>query len=371
MNIKDLKASLDYMFKAQVTPFIWGDAGVGKSSLVRQYAAEKGFKYFPFYLGTMSDTGDVFGVASFVKEKNGSEIATQFAPPLWISEMIQYCIKNPHSGAVILLDEFNRARRDLLNGMFSLALDKTFHTIKLPSNCYIVAAGNPPTGDYSVTDVSDTALMGRFVHVKLEPTVQEWLEYAKTNKLDNTVVGFIEQQPDLLRDGKESFTLPVKVDNRSIERWSVLKGTGIPDVLLDQLLLGVIGVERLVAYKAYLQSADKPLTAKEVLDGTRLSTVRVWSSAKDIKASLISSTLDNLASLFKQMDTDKVVLTNEQEQDSLADFMEVIPRDMSYAWFSNRLKDGSKALSAMLRDGRHAKRYNTMVREAAGLKSVA
>ena len=145
MNIKDLKASLDYLFKAQVTPFIWGHAGIGKSTVMKHYAQEKGYKYFPFYLGTMSDVGDILGLATFTKDENGNDVGTHFAPPSWLKDMIQYCEDNPESGAVIFLDEFNRGRRDILNGMFSLALDKTFHTIKLPENCHVIAAGNPPT----------------------------------------------------------------------------------------------------------------------------------------------------------------------------------------------------------------------------------
>src|SRR5579859_2802626 len=147
MNIKDLKDSLDYLFKAQLTPFVWGHAGVGKTSTFKQYAQEKGYKFFAFYLGTQSDIGDILGLQGFVKDENGTEVATQFAIPRWIKETIDYCNKNPESGAVIFLDEFNRGRRGILAGMFSLALDKTFHTVKLPKNCYIAAAGNPPTDE--------------------------------------------------------------------------------------------------------------------------------------------------------------------------------------------------------------------------------
>src|ERR1700722_6629746 len=101
MNIKDMKASLDYLFKAQITPFVWGHAGIGKSTVVKQYAEAKGYKFFPFYLGTQSDLGDILGLASFVKDKNGSEVATTFATPLWLKDTIEYCQNNPKSGAII------------------------------------------------------------------------------------------------------------------------------------------------------------------------------------------------------------------------------------------------------------------------------
>lgn len=344
MNIKDLKASLPYLFKANVTAFLWAHCGVGKSTVIKQYAEEKGFKFFPFYLGAMSDVGDVLGLASFVKDKDGKEVATQFAPPIWIKEMIDYCEKNPESGAVILLDEFNRARRDILNGMFSLALDKTFHTIKLPANCHIIAAGNPPTDEYFTTDINETALMARFVHIKLEPSVNEWVDYAKAGEFEPTLISFIQEQPELLEEVKSAFTLPVKVDRRSYERANRLFKLTPPQNILDQLLIGIIGAERLVAYKAHLGSAEKPLTGKEVLSGKHLDKVTKWSSPVDIKASLVGSTCDNLMATMEELDKKSKTFTDVQGA-ALVDFFETIPKDMAYSFF---LKLVQKNLSNFL-----------------------
>lgn len=46
MNIKDFADSLDYLLKAQITPFVWGHAGIGKSSIVKQYAKSKDYYFF-------------------------------------------------------------------------------------------------------------------------------------------------------------------------------------------------------------------------------------------------------------------------------------------------------------------------------------
>jgi hypothetical protein len=338
MKISEFKAALPYMFKANVTPFVWGHAGIGKSSIAKQLAEELGYKYFPFYLGTQSDLGDILGLASFVKDENGSEIATSFAPPKWIKDMIDYCNQNPDSGAIILLDEFNRARRDVLNGMFSLALDKTFHTMKLPDNCHIIAAGNPPTDEYFTTDVNETALMSRFVHIKLEPTFQEWLDYAKAASFDDTLVGFLQEQPDLLQDAKSSFTLPVKVDPRSYERLNRLFKVGTPQNLLEQLMLGIIGPERVVAYKAHLQNSDKPLTGEQVLEGKNKDKIAKWSNPLDIKASLLSITCDNLLATLQAWDKEKKELKGKQA-DALMDFLESAPKDIIYALFSRIVKE--------------------------------
>jgi MoxR-like ATPase len=368
MNIKDMKASLDYLFNAQITPFIWGHAGIGKSAVVKQYAKEKGYKFFPFYLGTQSDLGDILGLASFVKDENGSEIATTFATPLWLKDTIDYCNNNPDSGAVIFLDEFNRARRDILNGMFSFALDKTFHTIKLPVNCYVIAAGNPPTDEYYVTDVNDTALMARFTHIKLEPSFQEWTTYAQDAKFESSIVSFLQDQPGLLEDAKSQFTLPVKVDRRSYERLNRLFEVGTPTELLEQLMLGIIGAERLVAYKLHLQKTDKPLTGDQVLSGAHKELVAKWSNPIDIKSSLLSITCDNIFDMFEKSAKAGNITFSDQDLNNFMDFLQVVPREVSYPLLKKLLQADNKLFKAFITDARYEDKIVVIAKDAKGIK---
>jgi len=326
MNIKDLTTALPYLFEAQTTAFLWGRAGIGKSSIVKQYAQSKGYHFFPLYLGTQSDLGDVLGLAEFVDNGDGSK-STNFATPKWLNDAIRYCEQNPDSGAIIFLDEFNRARRDVLNGMFSLALDKTFHTIKLPKNCHIIAAGNPPTDEYFVTDVNDTALMSRFVHIKLEPSFEEFMEYAKGNSFEPTILSFLKEQPSFLEDKHSNFDLQVKVDRRSYERLNRLFKLGVPNNILSQLMHGIIGLERSVAYELHLKNVDKPLTGAEVLNGSGLNKVKTWSNPENIASSLLGITGDNLRDYIVQRETDKQPFTKDEEA-ALMEYFTTIPRDI-------------------------------------------
>jgi hypothetical protein len=349
MNITELKSSLEYLFKAELTPFIWGHAGIGKSTAIKQYAEEKGYKFFPFYLGTQSDLGDILGLASFVKDENGSEIATQFATPLWLKQMIEFCEQNPESGAVIFLDEFNRARRDILNGMFSLALDKTFHTIKLPKNCHIVAAGNPPTDEYFTTDVEETALMARFVHIKLEPSFKEWSDYAKLKNFEPSLLGFYNEQPDLLEEKRQDFTLPVKVDRRSVERLDKLFKVGTPRELLYGMAAGIIGIERLVAYKAYLQREVGPLTPEQILDGTGKKQLKTWCNPKDVKSALINTTCDNLIEHLNKSKAEIKDLTEDQV-DNFVTFIEYLPKDVAFSFLRKLMSTDNPLFLSIAKD---------------------
>lgn len=326
MNIKEFSESLEYMFKAELTPFIWGRRGIGKTSVIKQVAKKLNYKFFGLYLGTQSDVGDVLGLATFVKNEAGEDIATKFATPKWLKDLIDYCEDHPESGGILFLDEFNRGRRDILAGMFSLALDKTFHTIKLPKNLHVVAAGNPPTEEYNVTDINEAALMARFVHVKLEPTFNEWLDFANGMGMEESLIGFLKNQPELLESKHSDFQLPVSPDRRAYERLDKLFKLKTPAHLMENLMVGIIGLERTVAYQNYMKSAEKPLEAEEVLNGKGLKKVKKWSDPDNTVSSLLNLTSDNVkAALLTRMGE-----MTAKEKDNLFDYLKVIPKDVFY-----------------------------------------
>ena len=329
MNIRDFQDSLEYIFKGQMTAFVWGHAGIGKSSIIKEYAKKQGWHFFPLYLGTQSDLGDVLGLADFVRDEHGTAKATTFATPIWLQDTIDYCLANPDSGAILFLDEFNRARRDVLNGMFSLALDKTFHTLKLPKNLHVIAAGNPPTDEYYVTDVNETALMARFVHIKLEPTVQEFIDYAKNKSFESTLISFLNEQPSALEDSKSDFPLPIKVDRRAWERLNTLFALDTPKHLLFQLMTGIIGIERTVLYQTHLTNQVKPLDAKEVLSGEGKDKVKLWSNGDDTKSALLKDTIDSLKAELTNMSNEKRELEASEVENLLA-FMTTIPKELTF-----------------------------------------
>lgn len=369
MNIRDFKASLDYLAKAELTPFLWGHAGVGKTTAVKQWADEKGYKFFAFYLGTQSDLGDVLGLQEFVRDEKGRAVATDFAIPMWLRETIDYCHTNPDSGAVIFLDEFNRARRDILNGMFSLALDKKFHTVQLPNNCHLIAAGNPPTDDYVTTDVDETALMARFVHIKLEPSFDEWLDYAKATSMSANLVEFYRQQPELLEDKRAAFELPVKVDRRAASRMDKIFQVGTPDHLAEQLMMGILGLQRTVAYREFLKKQDKPLTAAEVYAGTRLDLVTKWANPENIQGSLLNLTCENIEEDFRlrNANTPPTMLFDDSK-DNLMKFILAAPKDMVYKFVGKLIGEENKVFGDFYAKDDFEAKLLSIIRKAKGVE---
>jgi hypothetical protein len=234
-----------------------GNHGIGKSEILTKYYSDKGLKVVALFLGQMSDPGDLIGLP----HKNEDTGKTDFMPPYWF----------PIDGKpiVLFLDELNRARPEILQTIMDLALNRKLAGRELPEGSRVISAVN--AGDqYQLTDL-DPALVSRFNIVVFQPTVQEWLLWAKKASLDPRVISFIEENPfwlDKDPDRKENADtgLEKTPDRRAWKRVSdVLKG--VEDISSAKLktISSIVGAKGAsVFYKSL--SSRKLITGKDVLE---------------------------------------------------------------------------------------------------------
>lgn len=328
MEIKRVKQSLGYLFKTGVVPFLWSEHGVGKSMLVAQWCQENGYKFVDIRLGNM-ETGDLVGLPDFELDARGRKVATRFITPDWIKDVIDFCEAHPDKGAVIFLDEINRAMRSVLQAVFQMVLDKKHHLTEFPKNCHFIAASNPPDENYIVTDIGDQAFMSRFCHIRLTPSVKEWLDYADETGVDKEVTNFVRQQPELLDGTKATVDLEVKPCRRSMVAVSKLKQTGIPQDLLQELCYGLLGKPATLAFMESLNQADKPIPATDILTSFSKVEDRVKAFSDPEtggRPDLLKVTCDDLK---KVVEKEEKLLT-KKKADNLLKFLKVIPADISF-----------------------------------------
>lgn len=166
-----------------------GRHGIGKSHIIADHFRGRGMTVVPFFLGQMSDPGDLIGLLHKDEHTGRSE----FLPPFWW----------PHDNSpiVLFLDELNRARPEILQSVMELALNKTLAGKRLPEGSVIISAVNE--GDeYQLTDL-DPALVSRFNLYEFAPTVEDWLLWAERQNVDDRITSFILKQPQYL-DGPGS-----------------------------------------------------------------------------------------------------------------------------------------------------------------------
>jgi hypothetical protein len=170
---------------AEQNVLLMGRHGIGKSQIItRFFHEERQMPVIAFFLGQMSDPGDLIGLL----HKDEATGRSVFLPPYWW----------PVDGKPIalFLDELNRARPEILQSVHELALNKTLAGKRLPAGSVVVSAVN--AGDeYQLTDM-DPALTSRFNLYEFAPTGQDWLAWAAENGVDPRVTAFIQQNQNYL-----------------------------------------------------------------------------------------------------------------------------------------------------------------------------
>ena len=269
-----------------------GEHGIGKSEILGTYFSGKGMKVVALFLGQMSDPGDLLGLPR-KDEKTGR---TEFMPPYWFPvDGVPVCL---------FLDELNRARPEILQTVMDLVLNRKLAGRALPEGSRIVSAVNEGE-KYQLTDL-DPALVSRFNIYEFRPTVQEWLLWARKERLDERVVSFIEdngnwldKDPDV-EEGSDTGLIKMP-DRRAWKRVSdIVRGRRILDGFDAEMVAGIVGVRAANLFFSSLGSGSS-LSGKDILYGF---------SNPDVRDKVRSSRLHELSvvndSLFAGLETEPV-----------------------------------------------------------------
>ena len=263
INSTELKETLN-LTPATQNIMLVGKHGIGKSEILTNYFQNEGMKVVTLFLGQMSDPGDIIGLPSKIETKDSKgnvTSQTDFTPPYWF----------PIDGKpiVLFLDELNRARPEILQTVMDLTLNRKLAGKLLPTGSRVIAAVNDGE-EYQLTDL-DPALVSRFNIYEFKPTVEEWLNWAVANKLDNRVVNFIQDNPiwldgDTIDKEKNAYQgLDKSADRRAWKKVSdvMLKVDIIKDIH-KKIIAGIIGA---AATAAFVRSAQQnnTITGKDLL----------------------------------------------------------------------------------------------------------
>ena len=258
INISELKETLEFTPSTQNIMLV-GKHGIGKSEILTSYFNSKGMKVVTLFLGQMADPGDIIGIPSKVEKQDADGKATSrtdFTPPYWFPQDDQ--------PIVLFLDELNRARPEILQTVMDLTLNRKLAGKALPEGSHVISAVND--GDeYQLTDL-DPALVSRFNIYEFKPTVEEWLNWAVSQGLDERVINFIQDNPTWLDgDSSDYKGLEKSADRRAWKHVSdiMLKVKDIKDIH-KRIIAGIVGAG---AAAAFIQSTQQHnlITGKDLL----------------------------------------------------------------------------------------------------------
>ncbi len=242
MKASELRQSIAALVAQKVPTFLWGAPGVGKSSIVKQIATQRGIGFIDLRLALMDPT-DLKGIPFYDKASH----TALWAPPAFL----------PKEGAGILfLDELNTAPPSVQSSAYQLILDRKIGEYLLPDDWAIVAAGNRES-DRGVTYRMPAPLANRFVHFEMEVNVQDWRLWAFENGIDVRILAYISYKNEHL------FTFDAKSDTKSFatpRSWEYVHNvlqSELERSLLLEVLSGTVGKEVAVDFLNFVKVMDK------------------------------------------------------------------------------------------------------------------
>lgn len=244
VNSEQLKNLLEYFVKQNrklqelgIKPKslnIIGERGLGKTTVIEEFAAENGLEFVKICPASFEETGDLTGypykefyMCRDVVEKTEIEINGVKVPKVskktdcaWIDhDFIQMYsdMGYKHNGRVrkadampnfieriqgkengiLLIDDFTRAPQNFQQLLMDVFLNQETHSWKLPKGWTVIATSNPNTNDYIVEEL-DKAQADRFFTFEMKFDIQKWSIWADNHHIDSKHIMFLLDHPELI-----------------------------------------------------------------------------------------------------------------------------------------------------------------------------
>jgi hypothetical protein len=200
--------------------------------------------------------GDLVGLPSI--EDN----STRFNPPDWFKAA---CDKP----VVLFLDEVDRATMEVRQGIFELTDSRKLNGHNLHEDTLVFAAvnGGEHGAQYQVGEM-DPAELDRWTVFDIEPTVEDWLNWAKDSGISEVIWNFINTNRAHLEHSDDFEPNKVYPSRRSWERLDEclqkadLLGEASP--VLYSLTAAFVGFEAAVAFNDFVHNYDRQVTIEDI-----------------------------------------------------------------------------------------------------------
>ena len=243
--------------QANVSVFLHGPSGVGKSARVKQLDPTA----TRITLRPQMNPEEVDGT---LNRETGNYI-----PPLWYTQLCEKCEKEPDRKHILFIDELTNVKPTVQSLVYSIVLDRAGKDglWPLPENAVVVAAGNESQGNLAAYPLTN-ALFRRFSHIYFEVNKEEWITWAtkgnssmQGKRIHPAIITYIMSKKDVLNQELDEENPHIVTDPRKWEMASkILYATNNPIMLLP-----AIGAELTADFVDFVQQMQ--LTPQDIVNG--------------------------------------------------------------------------------------------------------
>jgi len=264
LNYSDSLRTVDLIITSNDVPLIIGESGVGKTSLVKYIAKNKGY-YLVTIDANLLKEGEIGGLP-IVENR-----VTIYATHNKLIEIEKALKEDEKRNVILFIDELNRCDHAVAQELMNLILNREINGYILDERVKVIAAMNPSNkndgfynSNYDVVDM-DSAQEDRFVWVELDSDIKEWIKWgmSKGVSINEHIIEFLSTFPEYLHRPSSEET--IKATPRSWERISKSYDIYLKnkqkysfDIFLN-VIKGNVGVNIANDFGNFLINLKKPL----------------------------------------------------------------------------------------------------------------
>ena len=312
---------IDFATAVNIVPYVTnirkpvlfrGRHGIGKSEVVYALAENLGLQVVERRASQMTE-GDLVGLPTL----DGG--TTTFNPPDWFAE----CCKGAR---LLFLDEVDRATIEVRQGIFELTDSRKLNGHVLHEDTLIFACvnGGEHGAQYQVGEM-DPAELDRYTVFDVQPTVEDWLNWADGN-VASEIWDFINQNHQHLEHNDDFEPNKVYPSRRSWVRLSnALQSMGVikSSPVLYHLSASFIGFEGAVAFNDFVSNYKTIVTVEDILEDGKIELT------KDFKINDHNALIEK----FKQSKCFDQKLSKEQLK-NVAEYMITLPSEIGMSFWT-------------------------------------
>ncbi len=174
--------------EADIPVFLHGLSGDGKSDRVRQIDPEV------LDIELVNENPETINGRAIYNEAKDEIVDVK---PVWLVKLERLCEDGkPH---ILFFDELTNATKQTQSVIFKIVLERFVNNRwPLPKNARIVAAGNDRSESTAAHDLAEP-LFGRFAHIYIRTTVENWMPWAIRQHINPYVMEFLANNDLYLR----------------------------------------------------------------------------------------------------------------------------------------------------------------------------
>ena len=173
---------------ADIPVFLHGLSGDGKSDRVRQIDPQA------LDIELVNETPETINGRAVYNEEKDEIIDIK---PAWLIRLERLC-KNGEQH-ILFFDELTNATKQTQSVIFKIVLERFVNNRwPLPASARIVAAGNDRSESSASHDLAEP-LFGRFAHIYIRTTVENWMPWAVRSRINPFVMEFLANNDLYLR----------------------------------------------------------------------------------------------------------------------------------------------------------------------------